>query len=160
MIEMVFSLPKIDIYSIVIQLLLFITRFFTSFIFLATHHLMFKYKMTQNIMFLCVNQTVTICELFMEKWPQINPHPRSQDRIGYSQALTHTYALSPPAFSTGASNINQATFASRKSGRTSVVCESSKTLCWKKDYNKKKKKNVCGEIEKYFPLQFTKIPPF
>lgn len=38
MIEIVFSLPKIDIYSIVIQLLLFITRFFTSFILLATHY--------------------------------------------------------------------------------------------------------------------------
>lgn len=99
---------------------------------------MFKYKMTQNIMFLCVNQIVTIYELFMEKWPQINPHARSQDRIGFSQALTHTYALSPPAFSTGVSNINQATFASHKSERTSVVCESSESLCWKKDYKSRR----------------------
>lgn len=144
--------PK-EIFTCVVQVLLFLTMFFTSYIWPHTHTtLMFKHKMTQNIMFLCGNPTATVCQLFMEKWLQINPHLRSQDRIRFSQALTHTYALSPPACSTGASNIKQATLASSKSGRTSVVCESSETLCWKKD-----DKHVCGHGEVIFPLQISNV---
>lgn len=116
--------------------------------------------MTQNIMFLCGNPTATVCQLFMEKRLQINPHQRSQDRIRFSQALTHTYALSPPACSTGASNIKQATLASSKSGRTAVACESSETLCWKKD---DKRVCVCVDTEKsffHFKLAMFNFTPF